>query len=146
MMPLLTIKPKNHFVHLCYFLNYFKDRETFIINIFFLKKLVVVHFDDVVEFLTDEVHQDTIFDIMLSIANQIPITIEPYLCWFEKAEYFNSFKVCKIISTVGKALKSKSEYCTKLLIKRLAVNSDKHVQILKEINNIATLYPNVIGK
>jgi hypothetical protein len=26
------------------------------------------------------------------------------------------------------------------------VNSDKHVQILKEINNIATLYPNVIGK
>ncbi len=81
---------------------------------------------------------------MYSIANQLPITLEPYLSIFENSD-LDSLKVCKIISTVGKALKSKAEYCTSLLITRLGINADKNALILREISQIAAVYPNVMG-
>ena len=100
--------------------------------------------DDIIEYLVDDDYQDIVLDILFSIANQAPISLEPYLCLFEKSSYYDSFKVCKIISTVGRSLKSKSEYCTNLLIKRID-NTDKTLHVLKEIYAIAAVHPNVLG-
>ncbi len=53
----------------------------------------------------DENYQDYILDILFSISNQVPIALEQYLCLFEKFTCYDSFKIDKIISTVGKSLK-----------------------------------------
>ncbi len=100
--------------------------------------------DDIIEFLVDDNHQDVVLDILFSIASQVPIALEPYLCLFEKSNYYDTYKVSKIISTIGRSLKSKSEFCTNLLIKRID-NTDKTLHVLKEIYSIATVHPNVLG-
>ena len=92
----------------------------------------------------DDNHQDVVLDILFSIANQVPIALEPYLCLFEKSNYYDCYKVSKILSTIGRSLKSKSEYCTNLLIKRLD-NTDKTLHVLKEIYAIAVVHPTVLG-
>lgn len=108
--------------------------------------------DDIIEYLIDDDYQDIVLDIIYSISSQVPIALDPYLCLFEKSAYYNSYKICKILSTVGKALKGKAEYCTNLLIKRLDDNnymtqpSDKAIHILKEIYAIASVHSNVLGK
>lgn len=102
--------------------------------------------DDIIEYLVDDNYRDIVLDIMFSIANQVPIAIEPYLSLFEKSTYYDDvYKVPRIISTVGRSLKSKSEYCTNLLIKRID-NTDKTIHIIKEIYEIAVVHPNVLGK
>lgn len=86
---------------------------------------------------------------MFSIANQVPIALDSYLPLFEKSAYYNSYKICKIISTIGKSLKIKAEYCVNLLIKRLDNNNNNNstensIAILKEIYSIAQVHSSVL--
>lgn len=107
--------------------------------------------EDLIVFLADEFCQDTILDILYSIANQSPIALESYLVLFENSSSFydDSHKVDKIIGTVGKSLrvsklaifvdltiilvcdlilKKKSEYCTNLLIQRVKKSMNKSIK------------------
>lgn len=84
-------------------------------------QLTIVHLDNLIGYLVDETYQDYVLDILYSISNQVPIALEPFLCIFEKFTCYDSFKIDKIISTIGKSLKAKSEYCTNLLIQRIKV-------------------------
>lgn len=71
----------------------------------FFKQLTIVHLDNLIGYLVDETYQDYVLDILYSISNQVPIALEPYLCIFEKFTCYDSFKIDKIISTIGKSLK-----------------------------------------
>ncbi len=71
----------------------------------FFFQLTIVHLDNLIGYLVDETYQDYVLDIMYSISNQVPIALEPYLCIFEKFTCYDSFKIDKIISTIGKSLK-----------------------------------------
>lgn len=74
-------------------------------------QLVIVHMDDIICFIDDEYFQDYVFDILFSVASQMPIALENYLNLFNnnnnsnQSNYYDSYKVDKIISTVGKSLK-----------------------------------------
>lgn len=72
---------------------------------FKIKQLVIVHLEDLIEYLFDDNFQDNFLDILFSIANQSPIALEPYLFLFGKTNFYDSYKVDKIISTVGRSLK-----------------------------------------
>jgi len=92
----------------------------------YLFQLVMVHLEDVIELLSDEKCRDYVLDILYSIANQIPIALEPYLVLFDKkSTYYDSFKIDKIIGLVGKSLKGKAEFCTNLLIQRIKLIQQK---------------------
>ena len=67
--------------------------------------MIIVHLDNLIVYLVDDVYQDYALDILYSISNQVPIALEQYLCLFEKFSCYDSFKIDKIISTVGKSLK-----------------------------------------
>ena len=86
----------------------------------------MVHLEDVIELLSDEKCRDYVLDILYSIANQIPIALEPYLVLFDKkSTYYDSFKIDKIIGLIGKSLKGKAEFCTNLLIQRIKLIQQK---------------------
>lgn len=55
--------------------------------------------------MPDTNYQDIILDIVYSVASQSPIALESYLKLFDARAYYDSFKVEKIISTVGKSIK-----------------------------------------
>ncbi len=95
--------------------------------------------DNLIGYLVDETYQDYLLDIMYSIANQAPIALEPYLCIFEKFTFYDSFKIDKILSTVGKSLKSKAEYCTDLLIQR--IRSSRHHSRCIKVNRLSSCNP-----
>ena len=86
----------------------------------------MVHLEDVIELLSDEKCRDYVLDIMYSIANQMPIALEPYLYLFDKkSTYYDSFKIDKIIGLIGKSLKGKAEFCTNLLMQRIKLIQQK---------------------
>jgi protein melted len=94
-------------------------------------QIVMVHLEDIIEFLNDDKCRDYVLDVMYSIANQMPIALEPYLVLFDhKAPYYDSFKIDKIIGLIGKSLKGKAEFCTNLLIQRLKSLEKKKINSL----------------
>ncbi len=66
--------------------------------------------DNLIGYLVDETYQDYVLDILFSISNQVPIALEQYLCLFEKFICYESFKIDKIIGTVGKSLKVRRNF------------------------------------
>jgi hypothetical protein len=57
------------------------------------------------DYLIEDEYQEYILDIMLSVANQYPIALSNYLCLFDNSISYESHKVDRIISTIGKSLK-----------------------------------------
>ncbi|CAF0821844.1 unnamed protein product, partial [Brachionus calyciflorus] len=99
-------------------------------------QLIIVHLDDLIVFLGDELFNDILLDIIYSISTQSPIALDSYLILFENSTsiYFESYKIDKILSTVGKSLRKKSEYCTNLLIQRIKYLINRALKI----NNLNT--------
>lgn len=67
-----------------------------------------MYLDEILVYLPEPNFQDCVLDIVYSVATQTPIALEPYLKLFDSRVYYDSFKIEKIISTVGKSIKVKS--------------------------------------
>lgn len=69
------------------------------------EKLITVYLEEILAYLPDVNSQDFVLDIAYSVANQTPIALDSYLHLFDARVYYDSFKIEKIISTVGKSIK-----------------------------------------
>ena len=97
---------------------------------------MIVHLDDLINFIGDEICQEALLDILFSISNQVPIALEPYIVLLENPKFSDSYKVDKIIGTVGKSLRViELIHCLSMFFKRLL----NKLIILRKCQNIAQI-------
>ena len=57
------------------------------------------------KYLNDKNYEEYILDIIYSVASQTPIELDLYLNMLDTESFLSSYKVDKILGTVGKSLK-----------------------------------------
>lgn len=67
--------------------------------------MTIVYLDEILAYLPDVNFQDFVLDILYSVARQTPIALDAYLKLFDSKIFYDSFKIEKIISNVGKSIK-----------------------------------------
>ena len=70
------------------------------------------------KYLNDKNYEEYMFDIIYSVASQTPIELDLYLSMFDTDSFLSSYKVDKILGTVGKSLKVRHSHLIRNKVER----------------------------